>query len=283
MNQIRYIDLFCGIGSFHHSFQKLGWKCVMACDINKSVSSTYLANYDMEILGDIIDIEPSSVPEYDILCAGLPCQPFSRCGQQKGFDDTRGTLFFNVMKFVGFHNPKVIIFENVQGLLNHDGGDTFSRIKNEIEDANYTMSYKVIKCSDYGLPQMRKRLIIIGVRNDILLVEKIESLLSFDEYKNDVSLSQLLHKNFEKSVAYTIRCGGRKSPINDRHNWDGYIVDGAEYRLTITDCLKLQGFDENFILCGSQSDKWRQLGNTIPTIFTEIIGLNLQKYSNLFV
>lgn len=282
MNQIKYIDLFCGIGSFHYSFQKLGWECVMASDINKAASDTYQANYNMTTLGDILDIEPSSIPQYDILCAGFPCQPFSQCGKQKGFDDTRGTLFFNIMKFVRFHTPKVLILENVQGLLNHDNGNTFIRIKEEIEEANYTITYKVVKCSDYGLPQMRKRLIIVGVRNDTLLVKKIESLLSFEKYKRNVSLSTLLSKNFEKEMAYTIRCGGRKSPLNDRHNWDGYIVDGEEYRLTIEDCLQIQGFDKNFILCGTQSDKWKQLGNTIPTIFTEIIGLNLKKNIELF-
>lgn len=266
MNQIKYIDLFCGIGSFHYSFQKLGWECVMASDINKAASDTYQANYKMTTRGDVLDIEPSSIPQYDILCAGLPCQPFSQCGKQKGFDDTRGTLFFNIMKFVRFHTPKVLILENFLGLLNHDNGNTFIRIKKEIEEANYTITYKVVKCSDYGLPQMRKRLIIVGVRNDTLLVKKIESLLSFEEYKRNVSLSTLLSKNFEKEMAYTIRCGGRKSPINDRHNWDGYIVDGAEYRLTIEDCLQIQGFNKNFILCGTQSDKWKQLGNTIVTI-----------------
>ena len=95
------------------------------------------------------------------------CQSFSQCGQHKGFDDTRGTLFFNIMKFVNYHKPKIIILENVMSLLNHDNGKTFEKIKSEIEKSNYSITYKVIKCSDYGLPQMRKRLIIIGIRNDI--------------------------------------------------------------------------------------------------------------------
>ena len=243
------------------------------CDIStKKTTNTLVYNFEVEN-------DNSYVVENTIV---HNCQPFSQCGKQKGFDDTRGTLFFNIMKFVRFHTPKVLILENVQGLLNHDNGNTFIRIKEEIEEANYTITYKVVKCSDYGLPQMRKRLIIVGVRNDTLLVKKIESLLSFEEFKRNVSLSTLLSKNFEKEMAYTIRCGGRKSPLNDRHNWDGYIVDGEEYRLTIEDCLQIQGFDKNFILCGTQSDKWKQLGNTIPTIFTEIIGLNLKKNIELF-
>jgi len=276
--KIKFIDLFCGIGSFHYSFKKLNWECVMSCDIDNAVKETYKENYGILPLGDITEIEPNNVPTYDILCAGFPCQPFSQCGKHKGFDDKRGTLFFNIMKFVEYHKPKIIILENVQGLLNHDGGKTFERIKCDIETANYTITYKVIKCSDYGLPQMRKRLFILGVKNDTEIVKHIDKLLDFDEYKKETTLRELFGKNFEKKTAYTIRCGGKNSPIDDKHNWDGYIVDGKEYRLTKDDCLKLQGFNHNFKLCGNNKDQWKQLGNTIPTIFTEIIGLNINKY-----
>jgi DNA (cytosine-5)-methyltransferase 1 len=124
---------------------------------------------------------------------------------------------------------------------------------------------------------MRKRLIIIGVRNDTDLVKHIDKLLNFDEYKKEKTLSELLGKKFDKKMAYTIRCGGRNSPIHDKHNWDGYIVDGEEYRLTKEDCLKIQGFNADFKLCGTNIEQWRQLGNTIPTRFTEIIGLNIRK------
>jgi DNA (cytosine-5)-methyltransferase 1 len=277
-DKIKFIDLFCGIGSFHYSFKKFGWECVMSCDIDKAVKETYKTNYGLLPLGDITEIEPKNVSPYDILCAGFPCQPFSQCGQHKGFDDKRGTLFFNIMKFVEYHKPKIIVLENVQGLLNHDEGKTFEKIKCDIETLNYSITYKVIKCSDYGLPQMRKRLIIVGVRNDIALINHIDKLLDLDEYKKETTLTELLGKNFEKKTAYTIRCGGKNSPIDDKHNWDGYIVDGKEYRLTKEDCLKIQGFNTDFTLCGNNKDQWKQLGNTIPTIFTEIIGLNLKKY-----
>ena len=278
VENIKFIDLFCGIGSFHYSFKKLGWDCVMSCDIDNAVKETYKNNYGISPLGDITEIEPKNITNYDILCAGFPCQPFSQCGQHKGFDDKRGTLFFNIMKFVDYHKPKVIILENVMGLLNHDGGKTFEKIKGDIETSNYSITYKVIKCSDYGLPQMRKRLIIIGVRNDTILINHIDKLLDLDEYKKETTLTELLGKNFEKKIAYTIRCGGKNSPIDDKHNWDGYMVDGKEYRLTKEDCLKIQGFSSDFKLCGNNKDQWKQLGNTIPTIFTEIIGLNLKKY-----
>ncbi len=275
---IKYIDLFCGIGSFHYSFKKLNWECIMACDINDSVKKTYKENYNLLPLDDITNIEPKDIPNYDILCAGFPCQPFSQCGKHKGFEDDRGTLFFNIMKFVNYHKPKIIILENVQGLLTHDKGKTFEKIKENIEKANYSITHKIIKCSDYGIPQMRKRLIIIGIKNDSNMVKNINKLLDFDEYKKETTLSNFFNKNFQKDIAYTIRCGGRNSPINDKHNWDGYIVDNKEYRLTKEDCLKLQGFDPDFKLCGSSNDHWKQLGNTIPTIFTELIGKNINKY-----
>jgi DNA (cytosine-5)-methyltransferase 1 len=278
--KIKFIDLFCGIGSFHYSFKKLNWECVMSCDIDNAVKETYKENYGVLPLGDITEIDPQNISAYDILCAGFPCQPFSQCGQHKGFDDKRGTLFFNIMKFVEYHKPSIIILENVQGLLNHDGGKTFERIKCDIETANYKIAYKVIKCSDYGLPQMRKRLIIVGIRNDVESAKHIDKILDLDEYKQEHTLTELLGKNFEKKTAYTIRCGGKNSPINDKHNWDGYIVDGKEYRLTKEDCLKIQGFNPDFKLCGNNNDQWKQLGNTIPTIFTEIIGKQIAKYYN---
>jgi DNA (cytosine-5)-methyltransferase 1 len=275
-----FIDLFCGIGSFHQSFKNLGFSCVMACDINSDARNTYEKNHTIKPLSDIIDINPEDIEPYDILCAGFPCQPFSQCGKQKGFDDPRGTMFFQVMKFVKANRPKFIILENVQSLLSHDKGKSFEKIKNELIDNDYTVHHKVLLCSDYGIPQMRKRLFIIGVRSD--LSENSDKILNFDRFRSNVSLSQFLNKQFEKRTAYTIRCGGKNSPINDKHNWDGYIVNGEEYRLTIDDCLKLQGFDSTFILCGSKTAQWKQLGNTIPTVFTEMIAKNICNFLNDF-
>lgn len=273
---MRYIDLFCGIGSFHQSFDKLGWECVMACDIDASARKTYAYNHGLEPLQDIRDIYPSTVPPFDIVCAGFPCQPFSQAGHRHGFDDDRGNLFFEIMKLVVHHRPRVVILENVLGLQSHDGGNTFTRIKQELADANYTLTFKVLKCSDFGIPQMRKRLFIIAVKNEDPLVAHVDKLLDLDQYKTRVSLSQYMNKDFAKETAYTIRCGGRRSGLNDKHNWDGYLVDGVEYRLTVADCLKLQGFPDDFKLFG---DEWKLLGNTIPTNFTTLIGQQIAKFT----
>ncbi len=276
-NQVKYIDLFCGMGSFHYSFQKLGFKCVMASDIYNPAKENYKNNYDIDVLGDICDIDPSSIESYDILCAGFPCQPFSQAGHHKGFEDSRGTMFSQVMRFVKTNIPKIVILENVQALLNHDRGRSFRKIKDELEEEGYNIVHKVLKCSDYGIPQMRKRLFIVCFKN--IEVTNLDQFFDLEDYKNTVTLTDYLGKNFEKDVAYTLRCGGKNSPINDRHNWDGYWVDGSEYRLTIEDGLKLQGFhDYDFI--GNNAQKWKMLGNTIPTIFTEIIGKQIIKHTS---
>jgi DNA (cytosine-5)-methyltransferase 1 len=275
---VKYIDLFCGIGSFHYSFKKLGFECVMASDIYKPAKDNYKHNYNIDVLDDICNISPNNIDDYDILCAGFPCQPFSQAGRHKGFEDSRGTMFSQVMRFVKINIPKIVILENVQALLNHNKGQSFSIIKKELEDEGYDVVYKVLKCSDYGIPQMRKRLFVVAFKN--IEVNDINSFFDISEYQKTATLTEYLGKNFEKETAYTIRCGGRHSPIDDRHNWDGYWVDKKEYRLTIEDGLKLQGFHD-YKLVGKKNEQWKLLGNTIPTIFTEIIGNQIIKHTSI--
>ena len=246
----------------------------MASDSDESTHNVYHKNHGILPLGDIYNIDEKTIKHYDILCAGFPCQSFSQCGQHKGLNDERGVLFIEIIRFVNYHKPKIIALENVPALLKHDNGETFKIISGKIEKEGYNIYNKILKCSDYGIPQMRKRLIILCVRDDIDLNIDIFDL---NEYVKDVSLSEYFGKNFEKKYAYTIRCGGKGSPINDRHNWDGYWIDGEEYRLTIDDAKKLQGFDDDFIMAENDKDAWRHLGNTIPTIFTKIIADKIEQ------
>lgn len=281
MKHVRYVDLFCGIGSFHYAFQQLGWECVMACDIDVVARTTYERNYHHKPLADIVNIEANTLPEYDIVCAGFPCQPFSQCGQHRGFNDERGTMFFHVMRFVRRgtqRRPRIVILENVPALLHHDQGRTMERIRQELEGCGYALTWDIWKCSDYGIPQNRKRLFIIAVLASDPLQQHIDHVLNVDSYRKESDMSTYLHRPFIRQHAYTIRCGGRRSPIHDRHNWDGYIMrDDSEYRLTIQDCLRLQGFDEHFKLDGKDTDQWRLVGNTIPTIFTTMLGKNIHR------
>ena len=233
--KVRFVDLFCGIGSFHYSFKKLGFECVMASDIYKPAVENYKTNYGIKPQGDICKIDPASIPEYDILCAGFPCQPFSQAGHHKGFEDSRGTMFSQVMRFVKHNLPKIVVLENVQALLTHDKGRSFTKIKEELENEGYEIKHKVLLCSDYGIPQMRKRLFIVGFRNETVSVRDLDEFFELSAYNKRTTLKEYLGKNFKKEVAYTLRCGGKNSPIDDRHNWDGYMVDDKEYRLSIED------------------------------------------------
>ena len=187
----------------------------MASDIDKSTHEVYEKNYGIKPYGDLYEIDEKTIPNYDILCAGFPCEPFSQSGKREGFKDKRGVLFEEIIRFASYHKPKVLALENVPGLLTHDKGHTLEVITNKIRKIGYEVNYKVIKCSDYGIPQMRKRLIFLCVRNDI---KHDIDLFDLSKYEKDIKLSDYLSKNFEKDYAYTIRCGGAKSPIDGRHN-----------------------------------------------------------------
>lgn len=268
MSPPKFVDLFCGLGSFHFSLRRLGWNCVLASDNDNTLKDLYQKNFGITPKGDIYDISAEDIPEYDVLCAGWPCQPWSQAGKKKGFKDERGTLFLEILRIVKSTNPKVIILENVPALKKHDEGRTFSIISKELSDHGYTIQTDILKCSDFGIPQMRKRLFMVCVRNDLTNM----NVFDLEEHKNDLSLSDFLGKNFKKQTAYTIRCGGRRSGIDNRHNWDTYMVDDQEYSLTVDDAKKLQGFGESFVLSDTPSHAWRHLGNTIPTNLTYIVG-----------
>ncbi len=266
---LRYIDLFSGIGSFHHVLtNEHGAECVLASDSDAHARATYQAWYGKEAAGRIEDIDVDKLPEYDLVCAGFPCQPFSLAGHQRGFDDERGTMFSHVMRFLRRDCCKYVILENVASLLTHDGGNSFKTICAELAGAGYTATHAILKASDYGLPQMRKRLFIVGVRGADTGVP-----LDLPPMPTP-TMSQLLGKHFdEKDIAYTIRCGGRRSGLGDKHNWDTYLVDGQPYVLSVRDCLMLQGFPESWAATwiGTESQKYMRLGNTIPTCLARVV------------
>lgn len=281
---IKFADLFCGIGSFHLALSALGAECVFACDIDKHCRATYQKNHGFSPVGDIRDVDVTKVPKFDILCSGFPCQPFSVAGQHRGFDDERGNMFLQTMRFVEHHQPAAVILENVVGLERHDNGRTLSKIISLLNEQGYFVKRTMLTCSDHGIPQMRRRLFIVGTRQktaDTFLDFTLQSTLApkptLTDFLNQGRPSADHVKFTRKTIAYTIRCGGKHSPVDDGHNWDGYYVmrtDSSEtvYRLTIKDCLKLQGFDENsFVMMGPESAQWKMVGNTIPTNLTKLV------------
>ena len=172
----KYIDLFAGIGGFHNAMNKYSNKsqCIMASEINKSAAQVYKDNFKIEPLGDVRKIDPSTIGDYDVLCAGFPCQTFSKAGNQAGLKDPRGTLFEEIIRIAAYENniknrPKILILENVHNLINHDNGFTWLTIKDHIKKAGYNIIDKpiVIGPKDVGIPQLRDRAIILAVRKDI--------------------------------------------------------------------------------------------------------------------
>lgn len=163
----RFIDLFAGIGGFHQALNQFGAECVFASEWDKFSSETYYVNYGIKPVGDITQIDEKNIPEHDILCAGFPCQAFSIAGKQQGFDDIRGTLFFDIVRIAKYHQPKVLFLENVKNLVKHNNGNTLKVILNYLENINYNVFYQVLNASSFSLPQNRERIYIVAFRKDL--------------------------------------------------------------------------------------------------------------------
>jgi len=162
LSNYRFIDLFAGIGGFHIALSSFGAKCIFASELDKFAIDTYIENFNIEPFGDITTIKEQEIPQHEILCAGFPCQAFSISGKQKGFDDIRGSLFFDIARITAFHKPKVVFLENVKNLINHDEGRTLKVIVETLEKLDYTVFSKVLNSSNFGLPQNRERIYIVA-------------------------------------------------------------------------------------------------------------------------
>lgn len=163
-----FIDLFAGIGGFHYALSSYGAECLYASEWDKPAQETYFANHGIMPSGDITKISAEEIPPHDILCGGFPCQAFSISGKQLGFEDTRGTLFFDIARIVKHHLPKVVFMENVKNLVLHDNGRTFRVVENTMQELGYTMFSKVLNSGLFGVPQHRERIYMVCFRNDIL-------------------------------------------------------------------------------------------------------------------
>lgn len=263
----KIIDLFAGIGGFHIAFRNLGAECVFASEWDEHARKTYEHNFrkiEPELFesgnfaGDITKVDPASIPDFDILTGGFPCQPFSQAGFKKGFQDVRGTLFFDIVRILDKKKPVAFFIENVRGMLNHDGGKTFSKIKDVIEnDLGYSFHAKIIKASDFGLPQHRPRLYMVGFRD-----KKVP--FSFPEpVPLESSMSDIFGAPVNKKIGYTLRLGGRGSGLHDRRNWDTYLVKGKAKRLSPKEGKKMMGIPDDFEFPVSEAQAMRQLGNSV--------------------
>jgi DNA (cytosine-5)-methyltransferase 1 len=275
MENFTFIDLFAGIGGFHLAMHSLGGKCVFASEIDEHARKTYKYNFklispklfedeDKLFNDDIRNISPKEIPDFDVLCAGFPCQPFSQAGYKRGFDDNhkseRGNLFFNIVEILEAKKPKAFFLENVRGIFNHDNGNTFRVIREILEDElGYSFYYKIVQSSHYGLPQLRPRAFMIGFRD--------EGLLKGFQFPKKLPLkfnmSDVWGGECSREIGFTIRVGGRGSNINDRRNWDAYLVDGKVRKLMPEQGKRMQGFPDEFYFPVSSTQAMKQLGNSV--------------------
>lgn len=191
----KFIDLFAGIGGFHQAVKQLGGECVFASEIDKYAIETYKENYGINPDIDIRDLKVEDVPEHDVLCAGFPCQAFSKAGKQEGFDDeTRGTLFFEIERILKHHHPKYIILENVRNLASHDKGRTWKTIEEHLHKAGYRLTPKPLIVSPhyFGTPQLRERVVILGIYDPERAYEPLKIDLGEFKHKNDNSIYTIL-------------------------------------------------------------------------------------------
>lgn len=177
----KFIDLFAGIGGFRLGFEKAGYECVFSSEIDKNCQTVYESNFGEKPFGDVTQINTDELPNFDVLVAGFPCQPFSISGRKQGFEDTRGTLFFDICRIIDAKNPKVVVLENVKHLIHHDTGNTFKTVIQTLEDMEYSVSYALLNSKDFGMPQNRERIIIIGVKGQTAF--DFDKLPKFEEVK----------------------------------------------------------------------------------------------------
>lgn len=293
MAKVKYIDLFCGIGGFHYALEdaakKLGHdaECVFASDIDREACEAYEANFGMYPAGDITKFNESDIPDHDILLGGFPCQAFSIIGDRKGFDDTRGTLFFDIARILREKQPSGFVLENVKQLKGHDSGRTLDVILTTLKEIGYDVQYKVLNALDFGLPQKRERIFIVGWKNKLnfdwdfgtkemlplskvlekkvdpyyfasdMIKERRASLVKAEQIKH--KRPTIWHENKSGNIsAYEYSCALRAGASYN------YLLVNGERRLTEREMLRLQGFPDSFKVVHTYSAVRRFAGNSLP-------------------
>lgn len=312
--KFKFIDLFAGIGGFRLAFQNLGGKCVFTSEWNHYAQKTYEANFGEVPFGDITKISEKEIPSHDILLAGFPCQPFSIAGVSKknalgrnhGFlDETQGTLFFDIARIIKEKKPKAFLLENVKNLVSHDKGNTFKIISKTLKELGYNIYYKVLD-GKYYAPQHRERIIIVGFNNDHFQgKEKFE----FPEMPDNppMVIEDILDKNVDEKYTLTDNLWDYLQKYAQKHkakgngfgfglvNFDGisrtlsarYYKDGSEIlipqegknprRLTPRECARLQGYPENFKIPVSDTQAYKQFGNSVVMPLMHDVGKEIIK------
>ena len=288
---LKCADFFSGIGGFHLAAQNLGLEVVFACDIDTEAQRAYYANFGLQPKGDIVTLTAEDVPDHDLLFAGFPCQPFSIIGRQQGFADPRGTLFFEILRFVQTKRPRGIVLENVKQLATVQKGRVLWRILEDLYDLGYTVDHKVLNALDFGLPQKRERTIIVATQTpfyqfpwptaEVDIQPLSDVLESNPDPKHYVSrrIREKRHKSHTAEVSPSIWHENKAGNISS-HQWSCALRAGASYnyllvdgvrRLTPRELLRLQGFPDTWQIVCNDSQTRKQAGNAVPVPMVQAV------------
>lgn len=285
--QLRFIDLFAGIGGIRKGFEDATTRCVFSSEWDKYAASTYEANYGEKPTGDITKVDACDIPDHDVLLAGFPCQPFSNIGKRQGFAHaTQGTLFFDVLRILRAKTPAMFLLENVKGLLTNDGGRTFEVVIKSLADAGYSVFHKVLDAQNFGLPQRRERVIIVGFRNDLEVHDfdfphaapggsrDIKSVLEHNPRGYSISPHLQQSYLFKKQDGHPqIVDFNSQGPANTlvasyhkiQRLTGTFVADGKTglRLLSELECKRLMGFPDDFKVPVSRTQMYRQFGNSV--------------------
>lgn len=312
LNGYTFIDLFAGLGGFRLALESFGAKCVYSSEWDKAAQEVYYKNFNDMPDGDITKVDEKNIPAYDILCAGFPCQTFSISGKQRGFEDSRGTLFFDVARIAKYHKPKIIFLENVKNFAAHDNGNTLKVVLTTLEEIGYNVYYKVLNSVDYGIPQKRERVYIICFRKDLdtkkfkfpekmELVKHVEDFLEentdisiYDEKKYPIIYNGKLDNEYSNRMIRlgTVNKGGQGERIYSVKGiaatlsaygggvfakTGGYLVNGKVRRLSPRECARIMGYPDTYKIANNKNEAYKQFGNSVVIDVLQYIVLEITK------
>ncbi len=299
-DKFSFIDLFAGIGGIRIPFMENGGRCVFSSEWDKHAQQTYRINFGETPAGNIREIKTTDIPDFDILLGGFPCQPFSQAGLHKGFSDTRGTLFFEIERIIkekkeAGRAPKAFLLENVKQLKGHDGGNTFRVIMEHLDALGYKATAKILRAGDFGVPQNRERIYIVGFDKDHYDIPEDYEFEFPEAPKIKTRLGDILEKNVDPkyTISEKLYAGHKERKEKNKAKGNGfgfslftedseyvntisarYYKDGSEIlisqgetqpprKLTPRECARLQGFPEEFIIPVSNMQAYKQFGNSV--------------------
>ncbi|MDU5941876.1 MULTISPECIES: DNA cytosine methyltransferase [Veillonella] len=310
---LKFIDLFAGIGGFRIALESMGAQCIYSNEWDRYAQEVYANNFGHIPEGDITKVDEKTIPNHDILCAGFPCQAFSISGKKLGFEDSRGTLFFDVARIVKEKKPKVVFMENVKNFATHDKGKTLQVVRATMEELGYKFYQKVLNSVDYGVPQKRERIYMVCFRNDLNikdftfpkpfeLSKHVEDYLLQDEklvnhlyvdrpdtYFNNIEDNKYSNKSIRLGI---VNKGGQGERIYSTKGiaitlsaygggvfakTGGYLINGKTRKLHPRECARIMGYPDSYQLASSPTQAYKQLGNSVVIDVLQYIAIEIGK------